>query len=335
MKVAVVGATGAVGREMLRVLEEQDELPVSVSAFSSRGSGPGEELVFRGEKIELRKLVPGCLEGFDYALFAVDEKVSLGLAEDALARGVTVIDNSAAFRMREGVPLVVPEVNGDALSDERLIANPNCSTIQLVLVLAPLARHPGIEKALVATYQSVSGTGLKAQQELLSQVERFSGNERPVPVVYPHPIAFNCFPHVGSFDDGGMCTEEGKIVEESGKILARGRFRVSATTVRIPTLRCHAQAVYVETGRKTSPDEIRKILSGSPGVKVLDRPEMGLYPTPLEVSGSDFVWVGRVRRAFPGDDRCFWLWTVSDNLRKGAALNAVQIMKLALSRRVK
>jgi aspartate-semialdehyde dehydrogenase len=264
-------------------------------------------------------------------LFAVDESVSREASVYAEEAGTIVIDNSAAFRLEEHIPLVVPEINGDLVSGSNLIANPNCSTIQLVILLNPVLKTAGLGRVIVSTYQSVSGSGLQAQQELLDQLEHPRGGADPSPEVYPCPIAFNCFPQVGEFDAAGFCTEEQKIVLEARKILREPALSLSATTVRIPTMRSHAQAIYIETRRDTDVDELRDLLSNSPGVKLLDRPELGVYPTPLQATGSDFVWVGRIRKAFPGSSQCFWLWGVSDNLRKGAALNAVQIMKIALS----
>jgi len=333
MRVGVVGATGAVGQEMLRILEDDRDFCTSIVPFFSGTSGGGE-ITFRGSCITLKEPVPGCFRGIDVALFAVEESVSRKAAVIAKESATVVIDNSAAFRLDKHIPLVVPEVNGELVSGHDLIANPNCSTIQLVVLLNPILRTVGLHRVIVSTYQSVSGSGVLAQQELHDQLERVSGGEEPSPEVYPCPIAFNCFPHVGEFDSEGICTEEQKIVLEARKILNEPELALSATTVRIPTMRSHAQAIYVETLRDMDVEDLRSLLANSPGVKLLDRPELGVYPTPLQAKGSDFVWVGRVREAFRGNKRCFWLWGVSDNLRKGAALNAVQIMKLALSSRV-
>jgi aspartate-semialdehyde dehydrogenase len=264
-------------------------------------------------------------------LFSAGSGTSKRFAPEAVRRGVVVVDKSSAFRMHPQVPLVVPEVNPDAVASHGgIVSNPNCSTIQLVVALAPIHRHARITHMTIATYQAVSGTGAKAVEELREQSMRVLAGDAADPQVYPHQIAFNALPHCDSFE-GDETTEETKLVLETRKILGDGSLAISATCVRIPVWRSHSEAVWIETERELSPDEARGILAGAPGLRVVDDPASARYPMPSEASGSDDVLVGRIRR---DDSRRngLALWVVADNLRKGAALNGVQIAEELVAR---
>jgi aspartate-semialdehyde dehydrogenase len=330
-RVAILGATGAVGGTMVRVLEERG-YPVGELVLLSTVRSAGKRVPFRGQSIEVKEVEPGSFSGVDLALFSAGASASREWAAIARAAGATVIDNSQAFRYDDDVPLVVPEVNPEALAGHRgLVANPNCSTIQLVLALQPLHRAWGLERVIVSTYQSVSGTGADALDELDEQV-RADGAGRPAqPRVYPHPIAFNVLPHVDDPMPGGSCREEMKLVWETRKILGLPGLRVVATTVRVPVRVAHAEAVTLEFERVPDADQARILLAAAPGVAVLDEPEHHLYPTPLAAAGRDEAFVGRIRRD-PSHERGLCLFIACDNLRKGAALNAVQIAETLLAR---
>jgi aspartate-semialdehyde dehydrogenase len=324
-KVAILGATGAVGGTMVRVLEQRD-FPLSELVLLSTQRSAGRTVSFRGRPIEVREATPDAFAGVDFALFAAGAEASRAWAPLARRAGATVIDNSNAFRYDDGVPLVVPEVNAHALAaHDGLIANPNCSTIQLVLVLAPLARAAGLERVIVSTYQSVSGTGVDALDELEAQIEaaRDGGAARP-PKIYPRPIAFNVFPQVDDFLDNGYCREEMKLVWETRKILGMPELPIAATTVRVPVRVAHSETVHATFTRPLEPDAARALLAAAPGVRVVDEPALGVYPTPLEAEGEDDAFVGRIRKDLSAErSLCFFI--ACDNLRKGAALNAVQI----------
>jgi len=327
LRVGVAGATGAVGSEMLAVLEERSFPVESVRALASRG-GDGRRVRFAGREIDVEKLSPGALRDLDVVLFGTSARVSREFVPVARDLGAVAIDNSRAFRMDPGVPLVVPEVNPDAASrHDGIIANPNCSTIQMVLVLKPLLDAAGVRRVVTATYQSVSGTGLAAIRELRDQSEAVLRGEPVVEEVYPHQIAFNCLPQIDVFDDAGETREETKMVAETRKILDLPDLGVTAMCVRVPVFRGHAVALNVETEREITPEDARTVLAGSPGVGVVDCPECSEYPTQVDSGTGDTVWVGRVRRD-PSVPNGLWLWVVADNLRKGAALNAVQIAEL-------
>ena len=316
---------------MVRVLEER-AYPLTDLLLLSTQRSAGRRVPFRGAALEVREAGPDSFRGIDLALFSAGADASRTWAPIARAAGATVIDNSQAFRLEDDVPLVVPEVNPEALAGHPgLIANPNCSTIQLVLALAPLHKAYGLERVIVATYQSVSGTGADALDELDAQVDADREGRAAEARIYPHPIAFNVLPHVDDALPDGSCREEMKLVWESRKILGLPELRVAATTVRVPVRTAHSEAVALEFTRRPDPDEARAILAAAPGVAVVDEPLKHLYPTPLLAAGRDEAFVGRIRRD-PSHERGLLLFIACDNLRKGAALNAVQIAE-ALSRR--
>ncbi len=331
--VAILGATGAVGGEMVRVLEQRGFPAASLRLLSTQRSA-GRRILFRGRGHEVTEVIPASFDGVDLALFSAGADASRTWAPIARAAGATVIDNSNAFRYEADVPLVVPEVNREALEHHAgLIANPNCSTIQLVLVLAPLARAVPIERVVVATYQSVSGTGVDAIAELNGQLAAGVRGDGPAPAprIYPRPIADNVLPQVDDFLENGYCREEMKLVWESRKILSLPGLRLSATAVRVPVRVAHSEAVTIDFARSVSPAEARSILAHAPGVRVVDDPARGEYPTPLEAAGGDLALVGRIRNDL-SHDRGLVLFIACDNLRKGAALNAVQIAEQLLCR---
>jgi aspartate-semialdehyde dehydrogenase len=329
VRVGVAGATGAVGLEMLRVLEERS-FPVSEVRALASDRGEGRTVAFRSEELSVGALSEESLEGLDIVLFATSAAVSRDFVPAAAAAGAVAIDNSRAFRMDDGVPLVVPEVNPEMVaSHEGIIANPNCSTIQIVLPLEAIRREVGLVRVVAATYQSVSGTGLAAIEELAVQSRDVLGDEPVVSEVYPTQIAFNCIPHIDDFDDDGNTREERKMIDETRKILGMPGLGVAVTCVRVPVFRSHAVALNVETEDPISPEAAREVLAAFPGIRVLDDTQSGGYPTQIDAEGGDDVWVGRVR-ADDSVDNGLWMWVVADNLRKGAALNAVQIAELLL-----
>jgi aspartate-semialdehyde dehydrogenase len=322
--VAVAGATGAVGREMIEILEERN-FPVSELVPLASERSEGERLEFRGQKWTVKRLTKDSFAGVDIALFSAGGQRSLEFAPAAVAAGAVVIDNSSAFRMDPKVPLVVPEVNPHAVAKHSgIIANPNCSTIGMVVVLKPIHDKAKIKRIVVTTFQSVSGTGKKAMDELAGQTVALLNFRDVETKVYPHQIAFNCLPHIDSFLENGYTKEEMKMVNETRKIMGDDSIRLTATTVRVPVFRCHGEAINIEMEKKISPNEVRALLSAAPGVIVYDDPARNVYPLQLDVAGKDEVYVGRIREdeSVPNG---FNMWVVSDNLRKGAALNAVQI----------
>src|SRR5262249_7674552 len=279
-KVALVGATGAVGRTLLSILEER-RFPIERLTLLATSRSAGDQMRFGGREVAVQEASASLLEGHDFVFFSAGTDAAKRWAPVAVERGATVIDNSYAFRMDPGVPLVVPEVNAHRLEGApRLIANPNCSTIQLVLVLAPLAKKAGLERVVVSTYQSVSGTGLDALAELEAQVEGGGLGAEPKPTVYPHPIAFNCVPQVDEFVQGGYTREERKLVNETRKILELPALRASATTVRVPVRVAHCESVNLSLSRAVSAEEARGWLAQAPGVRVMDDPQRSVYPTP-------------------------------------------------------
>ena len=322
--IAVVGATGAVGNEIIEILAER-KFPVKELRLFASERTAGEKLAFMENEITVELLGRGSFSGVDIALFSAGEEISREFAPIAVSLGAVVIDNSAAWRMDPIVPLVVPEVNKEAaFGNEGIIANPNCSTIQLVVALKPLHDAARIRRVLVSSYQSVSGTGKEAIDELIDQTRSLLSFQEAKCQVYPFQIAFNVLPQIGSFDDRGYSTEEKKIVQETHKIMDDNSIRITATTVRVPVFRGHAESVSIETEEKLSPNEARALLSDAPGVVVFDDPSRAVYPMPVNAAGNDSVYVGRVRE----DDTVengLHLWIVSDNLRKGAALNTIQI----------
>ncbi|MGQ9857185.1 MAG: aspartate-semialdehyde dehydrogenase [Thermodesulfobacteriota bacterium] len=327
--VAVVGATGAVGTEMIRILEQR-AFPVGKLVPLASSRSVGKTVYFRGEEIPVQELTEGSFEGVQIGLFSAGGSVSERFAPIAATSGCVVVDNTSAFRMDPQVPLVVPEVNAHAIADFRnkgIIANPNCSTIQMVVVLKPLHERARIRRIVVSTYQSVSGTGMKAILELEAQVRAWVEGRSVEPRVYPHPIAFNCLPHIDVFFDDGYTKEEMKMVNETRKILGDDSIRITATTVRVPVFRGHSEAVNIETEFKLTAQEAREILSKAPGVRLWDDPKQKHYPMPILVAGGDETWVGRIREDTSVENGLN-LWVVADNLRKGAALNAVQIAEI-------
>lgn len=322
--IAIVGATGAVGEEMRLVLEER-KFPVEKLSLFASGRSAGRVYQFNGEKIVVQELKDNSFGGIDIALFSGGDEVSKHFAPLAVQKGTIVIDNGKYFRMDPNVPLIVPEVNPDDLKWHKgLIANPNCSTIQMVMALKPIYDEVGIERVVVATYQSVSGTGKEAIEELKAQTASISKNEEFEIKAYPYQIAFNLLPHIGSFMEDGYTAEEMKMLNETRKILGDDNIRVAATTVRVPVYRAHSEVVHIETKKKISVQRTREILSAFPGIKVIDNPERLEYPLPLFAEGKDEVFVGRIREDISTENGLV-MWIVSDNLRKGAALNAVQI----------
>ncbi len=322
--VAVVGATGAVGKEMIEILEERN-FPVSELVPLASERSAGERVSFRDKSWVVRKLSKDSFKGVDIALFAVGAERSLEFAPSAVTSGAVVIDNSSAFRMAPGVPLVVPEINAHAIAGHAgIIANPDCSTIGMVMALKPIHDAVRIKRIVVTTFQSVSGTGKEAIDELAGQTVALLNFRDVEPKVYPHQIAFNCLPHIDSFLENGYTKEEMKMVNETRKILEDESIGVTATTVRVPVFRCHSESVNIETERKISANEVRAILSSAPGVMVYDDPKKDLYPLAIDTAGKDEVYVGRIREdeSIPNGIN---LWVVTDNLRKGAALNAVQL----------
>lgn len=329
--VAVAGATGAVGNEMLQILEEQ-EFPVASLKLLASSRSVGKTLDFRGESLHVKELREDSFEGVDIALFSAGAAASRQFAPAAAESGCVVIDNSSSWRMDPEVPLVVPEVNPHAIADYRnkgIIANPNCSTIQMVVVLKPIYDAAGIERVVVSTYQAVSGTGKNAIEELTEQTKNLLTFQAVTAEVYPHRIAFNCFPHIGSFLENGYTEEEMKMVHETHKIMEAPNIRLSATTVRIPVFYGHSEAVNIQTERKLSAKEARVLLFQAPGIRVMDNPDERIYPMPSEAAGINETLVGRIREDISIENGLD-LWIVADNIRKGAALNTVQIAELLI-----
>ena len=327
--VAVVGATGAVGTQMIETLEER-KFPVERLSPLASSRSAGGVVSFQGQDLTVETLTKDSFAGVDIALFSAGTDVSREFAPIAAKAGAVVIDNSAAWRMEKDVPLVVPEVNPlDAVRHRGIIANPNCSTIQMVVALKPLHDQVRIRRVVVTTFQSVSGTGKEAMDELLDECKALLSFQEATPKVYPYQIAFNCLPHIDEFLATGYTKEEMKMVNETRKIMGDASIQVTATTVRVPVYVGHSEAVNIETERKLTANEARAILSEAPGVIVYDDPAHKLYPMPLDVAGKDEVYVGRVREdeSIPNGLN---LWIVADNLRKGAATNAVQIAELLI-----
>lgn len=322
--VAVAGATGVVGRELIKILEER-KFPVERLILLASKRSVGKQSSFRGEEIEVELLADDSFEGVDIAFFSAGAERSRQFAPKAVEAGAVVIDNSSEFRMRPDVPLVVPEVNPEAINTHNgMIANPNCSTIQMVVVLKPIHDAAKVERVVVASYQSVSGTGQKAVEELEQQVRTLLKFEKPTSHVYPHQIAFNVLPHIDNFHESGYTEEEMKIINETKKIMGDDSIRVTVTAARVPVFYGHSESVNLETAYKLTAEQCREILSRAPGVLVVDDPLSNSYPLAIDAAGKDLVFVGRIRED-PSIANGLDLWIVADNLRKGAALNAVQI----------
>ena len=330
-RVAVVGATGAVGQQMVACLEERN-FPVSRLVPLASERSLGKKVTFLGKEIPVEVLNQDSFDGVEIALFSAGGGISKEYGPIAARAGAVVVDNSSAWRMDPEVPLVVPEVNPQDIglyTKTGIIANPNCSTIQMVVALKPLHDAARIKRVVVSTYQAVSGTGQKAVDELAEQVRALLSCQPTKNQVYPHRIAFNCLPHIDVFLDNGYTKEEMKMVNETVKIMGDDQIRVTATTVRVPVFYGHSEAVNIETERKLTVAEAREILAKAPGVKVVDNPEKNEYPMPLDAAGQDLTLVGRIREDFSiANGLSFWV--VADNLRKGAATNAVQIAEVLI-----
>lgn len=324
--VAILGATGAVGKESLEILEERNFPLAGLRLFASKRSA-GEVMTCQGKEWTVEELTASSsFAGVDFAFISATDAISKEYGPRLGAAGVVVIDDSGVFRMDPQVPLVVPEVNAAALRSlpRGIVSIPNCTTTPLVMALKPLHDAVGVKRVVVTTFQSVSGTGAAAMDELLDQTRALMAFREVKAEVYPYQIAFNLLPHIGSFSEGGECSEEIKIVRETRKILDAPKMRVTSTTVRVPVLRCHSESINVELEKPLTPNEARAALALMPGVLVYDDPLKKLYPMPLDATGKDEVYVGRIREDASVTNGLN-LWVVSDNLRKGAALNAVQI----------
>jgi aspartate-semialdehyde dehydrogenase len=332
-RVGVLGATGLVGSTILELLADRDFPVGELVPFASERS-VGKEIEWEGETLTCQGLGEGSIQGLDLVLSSAGGSVSAEWTPKLVAAGATVVDNTSYWRMHDDVPLVVSEVNPEALAGHKgIVANPNCSTMQMVVALKPLYDAAGIERLVISTYQAVSGTGKAAIDELRSQAQALVGGQvLPEPQIYPHQIAFNVLAHAGSFPDGDDHTdEERKLINETRKILGDPGIKVSATCVRVPVVTGHSEAVNVETREPLEPERARELLEAAPGVTVLDDPAAASYPMAVEAAGKDQVFVGRIRRD-AGNERALDMWIVSDNLRKGAATNAVQVAELLVER---
>ena len=325
--VAIAGATGAVGTEFLKLLEARDFPMKSLRLLASSRSA-GSKLKFRGVNLEVEELTPKSFKGIDIAFFSAGGSRSKEFAPHAVDSGAVVIDNSSAFRMDEKVPLVVPEINPkQAFEHQGLIANPNCSTIQMVVALNPIHRAANIQRVVVSTYQAVSGAGASAMEELKQQLRAWANDEPMKQEVFPTQIAFNLFPHIDVFQDNGYTKEEMKMVHETRKIMNAPNMQISATCVRVPVLRAHSEAVWVETEKPLSESEARELFEKEPGIVVQDERESGGYPTPWHITETQETYVGRIRKDISHPNGLTF-WVVADQLYKGAALNAIQIAEV-------
>ncbi|MFC1900497.1 aspartate-semialdehyde dehydrogenase [Chloroflexota bacterium] len=330
-KVAIVGATGLVGNEFIKVLVQRN-FPIESIRFLASHRSAGKKLYFDHQEITVEETIPESFKDVDIALFSAGGETSKYFSPMAAKAGAVVIDNSSAFRMVPGVPLVVPEVNAEDIKlHKRIIANPNCSTIQMVVALYPLHKVNPIKRIVVDTYQAVGGTGAAAIEELTTQTKQVLDGQDTVPHVYPHQIAFNILPEIDVFLDNGYTKEEWKMVEETRKIMHAPDIAVSATCARVPVFVGHSEAVHVEFTNTMLVEDARRILSQAPGVKVLDDPVISLYPQAWSSAGNDEVYVGRIRQD-ASSSRGLAMWIVADNIRKGAALNAVQIAEEMVKR---
>ncbi|MCX5827067.1 MAG: aspartate-semialdehyde dehydrogenase [Deltaproteobacteria bacterium] len=327
--VAVVGATGAVGNEMIKILEERN-FPVGKLKLLASERSLGKSLEYKGKTIPVEVLKEDSFTGVQIGLFSAGGSISEKFAPLAAQAGCVVVDNTSAFRMVPDIPLVVPEVNPEAIAlykNRGIIANPNCSTIQMVVALKPIHDAVRIKRIVVSTYQAVSGTGKKAIEELSDQTRALLSFQEPIVKVYPHQIAFNCLPQIDVFVDNGYTKEEMKMINETKKIMNDHSIAMTATTVRVPVFYAHSESINIETEKKITPQEVRDLLAKAPGVIVVDDPQQRLYPMAIHAAGKDETFVGRIREdeSIPNGIN---LWVVSDNLRKGAALNAVQIAEI-------
>ncbi|MBZ2174768.1 aspartate-semialdehyde dehydrogenase [Schnuerera sp. xch1] len=328
--VAIVGPLGTVGRKIITILSERN-FPINKIKFLGTPKNKNKEIIFNGEKFFTEVAEKGDFNDIDIAFFCVDRSISKYLAPIAVSKEAVVIDNSNAWRMDDNVPLVIPEVNSEDLVHHKgLIANPNCSTIQMLVPLKPLHDVYKIKRIVVSTYQAVSGSGKNAIKELTNQITDYCSDKPISNSVYPYQILFNALPHIDEFLENGYTKEEMKMVNETKKILDKN-IKVCSTTVRIPVINCHSESVNIQTEKPISADEARKILSESKGIKVVDDPKSELYPMPIDANGKDEVFVGRVRNDFSIKNGLN-LWIVADNLRKGAALNSVQIAETLIEK---
>ena len=333
--VAVMGATGAVGNCFLRILEER-KFPIGTLRLLASEKSKGKSLKFNGKSYSVEALGHDSFEGIDIVLSSAGASRSLEFLPSAVKAGAVCVDNTSAYRMQNDVPLVVPEVNSHRIKEHKgIIANPNCSTIQMVVALNPIHKKVGIKRIIVTTLQASSGAGKSAVEQLKAEAaaihaSRYENIHVDVERSMPQQLAYNVFPHIGSFVECDYTNEEWKLVNETRKIMHADKIKISATTVRVPVRTGHSESIYIETGKPISPDKVRTLLSGSPGIIVEDDPKKGLYPMPKDAEGRDETFVGRIR------SDCFvknglWLWVVADNLRKGAATNAVQIAECVIS----
>ncbi|ELK44472.1 UNVERIFIED_CONTAM: aspartate-semialdehyde dehydrogenase [Halobacillus marinus] len=336
--VAVVGATGAVGQKMLETLEDRN-FPINQLKLLSSSRSAGSKVTFQGNDYTVEEATPESFEGIDIALFSAGGSVSKKLAPEAVKRGAVVVDNTSAYRMAEDVPLVVPEVNEKDIADHKgIIANPNCSTIQMVAALEPVRKAVGMKRVIVSTYQAVSGAGNEAAEELRNQSQAFLDDTDLKADILPvkgdkkhYPIAFNALPQIDVFQDNGYTFEEMKMINETKKIMHAPELSVAATCVRLPFFTSHAESVYVEVEKDgVTVEEIKQLLADAPGIVLEDDPATQTYPTPLSAADKRDVFVGRIRKDLD-DDRGFHLWVVSDNLLKGAAWNSVQIAECLIA----
>lgn len=332
LQIGIVGATGMVGREYLGILEQSRLTIATLRLFASRRS-VGNTMTFRGEGLPIEELTVEACRGLDLALFSISTELTREYAPAVAEAGTLVIDDSSAFRMDPSVPLVVPEVNPeDARAHHGIIAGPNCSTAQMVVVLAPLQRANALRRVVVDTYQAASGAGKAAMDELVDHTRAALRGETPTPSAHPHTLVFNLFPAIDAFRDDGYTKEEWKMQAETRKIMHLPELRLSATCVRVPVAIGHSEALHIEFERPMEPAEVRRVLESAPGVVVIDEPAEGRYPQPKDAAGRDPVYVGRIR-ADASLDGGIALWIVADNLRKGAALNAIQIAELVFTER--
>jgi aspartate-semialdehyde dehydrogenase len=329
--IAIVGASGAVGQEMMEILEQRN-FPINELRLLASERSAGKELDFKGSKIKIQKLDENSFKDIDIALFSAGASRSKEFAPIATQAGAVVVDNSSVFRMEEGVPLVVPEINPDAIagySNKGIVANPNCTTAVTVMALKPLHDLSNIKRVIASSYQAVSGAGAQGIEELRNQTLAWANSEEIEPEAFPHQIAFNLLPHIDSFTDNGYTKEEMKLHNETRKILDNTEIALTATTVRVPVFRAHSVSVNVETEKKITVEEAREAINNFPGVRVLDNPEELKYPMPIDVAGTDDCIVGRIREDYTVPNGLSF-WVVGDQLRKGAALNAVQIAELLI-----
>jgi len=328
IKTAVVGATGMVGRTMMKVLEERN-FPVSQLIPAASERSVGKEVIFKGKAVKVVSVMEAVEARPEFAIFSAGASISKEWAPVFAKNGTVVIDNSSYWRMDKNIPLIVPEINSHILKKgDRIIANPNCSTIQLVMALAPLHRKYKIKRLVVATYQSVTGTGVKAVVQMENERLGIRGE-----MAYAHPIDKNCFPHGGSFQPDGYTTEEQKLIDETRKILEDQTIQVTATVVRIPVIGGHSEAVNIEFEKDFNIDDVRQLIGRFPGVIVYDNPSENKYPMPIMAHNRDEVFVGRIRRDL-SKEKCLNLWIVSDNIRKGAATNAIQIAEYMVANKL-